>query len=107
MPDECVTVAVERVAEAAPLPEFEHPESAAYVFGPENGSLEETILERCAHVVAIPGHECSNLAAVVNVVLYDRIAKRWGRVRDAFPPSDGLLRGVRGGYEARLDRDKD
>ena len=60
LPDECVVVAVERVAEATPLPEFEHPESAAYLFGPENGSLDESILERCTHVVCIPGHECLN-----------------------------------------------
>ena len=63
LPDECVPVAVERVAEATPLPEFEHPERAMYVFGPENGSLDETMIERCAHIVSIPGHECSNLAA--------------------------------------------
>ena len=107
LPEECVPVAVERVSDATPLPEFEHPESAAYVFGPENGSLDESILECCTHVVCIPGHECSNLAAAVNVVLYDRISKRWLEVRDAFPPTDGVLRGVRGGYEARLDREDD
>ena len=37
LPKECVPIAVERVVEATPLPEFEHPESAAYLFGPENG----------------------------------------------------------------------
>ena len=52
-------------------------------------------------------HECSNLAAAVNMVLYDRIAKRWVHVDDAFPPTDGILRGVRGDYEARLDREDD
>ena len=103
--DECIPVAVKRVAEATSLPEFEHPERAMYLFGPENGSLDESMLERCAHVVSIPGRECSNLAAAVNVVLYDRVAKRWAHMRDAFPPTDGLLRGVRGGYEARLDID--
>ena len=76
-----------------------------YVFGPENGSLDEEILQRCTHVVSIPGRQCSNLAAAVNVVLYDRVAKRRGRVRDAYPPTDGRLRGVRGGYEAGLDKD--
>ena len=50
---------------------------------------------------------CSNLAAAVNVVLYDRIAKRWVQAHDAFPATDGILRGVRGGYEARLDREDD
>ena len=107
LPEGCVPVAIERVSDATPLPEFEHPESAAYVFGPENGSLDEAILGRCTHVVSIPGHECSNLAAAVNVVLYDRMAKRWGQVRDVFPPTDGLLRGARGGYDARIDRDDD
>ena len=63
LPKECVPIAVERVVEATPLPEFEHPESAAYLFGPENGSLDDTILARCTHVVFLPGHECSNLAA--------------------------------------------
>ena len=100
-------IAVERVVEATPLPEFEHPERAMYLFGPENGSLDEAILERCTEVVSIPGHVCSNLAAAVNVGLCDRTAKQWGQVREAFPPTDGLLRGVRGGYEARPDRDDD
>ena len=31
-----------------------------YLFGPENGSLDESMLERCTHVVSIPGHEYSN-----------------------------------------------
>ena len=34
LPDECVAVAVERVAEATPLPVFEHPERVMYLFGP-------------------------------------------------------------------------
>jgi len=29
------------------------------------------------------------------------------QVRDAFPATDGVLRGVRGGYEARFDREHD
>ena len=105
LPERCVPVAVERVAEATPLPEFEHPHSAAYVFGPENGALDEALLARCPHVVSIPGHECSNLAAAVNVVLYARIATRWDAMREVFPATDGRLRGVPGGYEARLDRE--
>ena len=77
-------------------PEFEHPESAAYVFGPENGALDEAMLARCPHVVSIPGHECSNLAAAVNVVLYARTATRWDAMRDVFAPADGRLRGRAG-----------
>ena len=54
VPDECAPIAVERVAEATPLPEFEHPERAMYVFGPENGSLDETILERACTSCPFP-----------------------------------------------------
>ena len=36
------------------------------MFGAENGSGDETILERRTHVVSIPGHECSNLAVPVS-----------------------------------------
>ena len=57
LPEKYLPVAVERVSDATPLPEFEHPESAAYVFGPENGSLDESILECCTHVVSIPGRQ--------------------------------------------------
>lgn len=106
VPNECTLVAVERVEEGTPLPEFVHPERAMYVFGPENGALDEATLDRCQHVVCIPGRACSNLAAAVNVVLYDRVAKRWAEVRYAFPRQDGDLRGVKGGYDARLDRDE-
>ena len=95
---------LDALPEATPLPEFEHPHSAAYVFGPENGALDEALLARCPHVVSIPGHECSNLAAAVNVVLYARTAARWEAMPEVFPPTDGRLRGVPGGYEARLER---
>lgn len=33
LPEECVPVAIERVSDAPLLPEFEHSESAAYIFG--------------------------------------------------------------------------
>lgn len=68
-------VAVELVDGAKPLPFFEHPSNAVYIFGPEDGSLKKDILSLCDHVVYIPTIGCMNLAATVNVVLYDRAAK--------------------------------
>jgi tRNA(Leu) C34 or U34 (ribose-2'-O)-methylase TrmL len=69
-------VAVELVEGAQPLMDFEHPEQAYYLFGPEDSSLTQTILDRCDAVVYVPTIGCMNLAATVNVVLYDRLAKR-------------------------------
>ena len=68
-------VAVELVEGATPLPNFIHPENCLYIFGPEDGSIEQGIVDQCEHVVYIPTIGCMNLAATVNVLLYDRLAK--------------------------------
>jgi len=68
-------VCFELVEGATPLAEFEHPEQAIYVFGPEDGSLSQTIIDRADHIVYVPTVGCMNLAASVNVVLYDRQSK--------------------------------
>ncbi|WP_028116297.1 RNA methyltransferase [Ferrimonas senticii] len=68
-------VAVELVEGAQPLPEFVHPEQAIYLFGPEDGSLPQPLVSAADAVVYIPTAACLNLAATVNVLLYDRLAK--------------------------------
>ena len=68
-------VCIELVEGAIPLPEFNHPENAFYVFGPEDGSVEQALVDIADAVVYIPTIGCMNLAATVNVVLYDRLAK--------------------------------
>ena len=73
-----VPVAVDLVPDAVPLPAFKHPERAYYVFGPEDGTLGGATLARCAHRVMVPTRHSMNLASCVNVVLYDRLAKRGG-----------------------------
>jgi len=74
-PHGCAAVGVEMTADALDLVSFAHPERACYIFGPENGSLSEETLARCEHVVKIPTNLSLNLAATVNVILYDRMAK--------------------------------
>lgn len=68
-------VGVELVEGATPLPDFVHPDNAFYLFGPEDGSLEPSLVSICDHVVYIPTFNSLNLAATANVVLYDRLAK--------------------------------
>jgi tRNA(Leu) C34 or U34 (ribose-2'-O)-methylase TrmL len=68
-------VCVEFALGATSLPEFIHPPQALYLFGPEDGSLSQEILDQADAVVYIPTVGCMNLAATVNVVLYDRLAK--------------------------------
>jgi tRNA(Leu) C34 or U34 (ribose-2'-O)-methylase TrmL len=69
-------VAVELLPAAESLVGFEHPNDALYVFGPEDGGLPKTVRLRCHRFVFIPTHHCLNLAAAVNVILYDRRLKR-------------------------------
>ena len=52
-----------------------HPEQAIYIFGPEDGSIPQALIDSADHVVYIPTIGCMNLAATVNVLLYDRLAK--------------------------------
>jgi len=68
-------VCVEFAEGATPLPEFQHPNYAFYVFGPEDGTLNQEIIDRADAVVYVPTVNSMNLAASVNVVLYDRLAK--------------------------------
>ena len=83
IPFDCVPVAVEISDGAVSLPEFVHPARAFYIFGPEDGSVPAHVIERCKHVVAVPTAYCLNLAATVNVLLYDRAAKARLAVRAA------------------------
>ncbi|NAZ52502.1 TrmH family RNA methyltransferase [Vibrio toranzoniae] len=68
-------VCVELAEGATPLPRFKHPENAIYIFGPEDGSISQEVADRADHVVYVPTVGCMNLAATVNVLLYDRLAK--------------------------------
>lgn len=75
IPYACVPVAVDLVPNAQNLVHYEHPKNAFYIFGPEDSTLGKRILDFCRDVVYIPTNDCMNLAATVNVVLYDRVAK--------------------------------
>jgi tRNA(Leu) C34 or U34 (ribose-2'-O)-methylase TrmL len=74
-----VPVAIEFIKTARPLTGYVHPESAFYIFGPEDGSISKRVLDQCRDVVYVPTSHCMNLAATVNVVLYDRLMKRGGK----------------------------
>jgi len=77
VPFDCVPVAVELIDGAIPLPKYRHPERAFYVFGAEDATLGKRVLSWCRDIVYIPTNGCMNLAATVNVILYDRMMKRY------------------------------
>lgn len=74
-PYDCSLVVVERYKDAVSLVSFKHPHRSLYVFGPEDGSVGHELIEVAQHIVVVPSLFSLNLAATVNVVLYDRMAK--------------------------------
>ncbi len=76
VPFDCVPVAVDLIEGATPIEQYKHPERAFYIFGPEDGTLGKAITGWCRDTIVIPSLYCLNLAAAVNVVLYDRAAKQ-------------------------------
>jgi tRNA(Leu) C34 or U34 (ribose-2'-O)-methylase TrmL len=76
IPHNYVPVAVDLIEGAQSLPEYTHPKNAFYIFGAEDNTLGKDITSWCRDIVYVPTKFCMNLAATVNVILYDRMAKR-------------------------------
>ncbi len=72
LPNGCKLVGVELLDDAIDLPSFRHPLRAAYVLGPEMGSLSAPLLARCHYTVKIPTRFCVNVAMAGAIVMYDR-----------------------------------
>jgi tRNA G18 (ribose-2'-O)-methylase SpoU len=72
LPRGCALVGIELTENAIDLPSFRHPLAAAYVLGPERGSLSPALQARCDHVVRIPTKFCVNVGTAGAIVMYDR-----------------------------------
>ena len=75
LPESTRIICVDLVEGATPLPLFQHPEQALYIFGPEDGTIAQDVIDQADDVVYVPTVGCMNLAASVNVLLYDRLSK--------------------------------
>lgn len=73
LPHKCLLVGIELMDEATDLPSFYHPINAAYVLGPERGSLSSDMVSKCDFVVRIPTRFSINLGVAGAIVLYDRM----------------------------------
>ena len=103
VPGNCELVGIELTDDAVDLPAFHHPNCAAYVLGPEKGSLSPAILECCDHVVKIPTAFCVNVAVAGAIVMYDRM-RMVGKFSRPVTPHGGaedLKRHVHGGRFVR------
>jgi hypothetical protein len=85
IPEYSKIVAVELTDDAVPLPEFEHPKVATYIFGPEDGKVSDFVLEEADSKIYIPSNYSLNLYSAVTAVAYDRVAKLNGVKLDGCP----------------------
>jgi len=76
LPRGCQIVGIELVEDSIEMPSFRHPDRAAYILGPERGSLSPEMLARCDHVVKIPISFCVNVGIAGAIALYDRMISR-------------------------------
>lgn len=73
LPVGCALVGIELTPDAIDLPSFRHPRAAAYILGPERGSLSPEATALCEFVVKIPTKFCVNVALAGGLVMYDRV----------------------------------
>jgi tRNA G18 (ribose-2'-O)-methylase SpoU len=107
LPRGCALVGVELTDDAVILPSFHHPSAAAYIFGPERGSLSEAVRGRCDHMVKIPTKFCINVGVAGAIVMYDRLIGRGGFARRPLNPraeSEAARPHVRGPQRIRNAR---
>ncbi|WP_068084137.1 RNA methyltransferase [Polycladidibacter stylochi] len=105
-PSQCQLVGVELTDDAVDLPSFRHPLQAAYILGPERGSLSPEMQQRCDFTVKIPTKFCLNVGIAAALVLYDRtitLGKFAERPVAAGGPTDPLVAHVHGKPISRRD----
>jgi tRNA G18 (ribose-2'-O)-methylase SpoU len=107
LPNGCVLVGVELLDNAIELPSFSHPPRAAYVFGPERGSLSPALVERCSLMVRIPTRFSVNVGVAGAIVMYDRLMMRGrfaARPQHAGGPVEALEPHIHGAQKIRRRR---
>lgn len=62
-------ICVEVLSQPQDLMDFEHPEEAVYVFGPEDGSVPDYARHLCSDRIMAPSDGCMNLATAIGVTL--------------------------------------
>ena len=81
LPQGCTLVGVELTPDSIELPSFRHPTRAAYVLGPEMGSLSPALMERFEMTIKITMKFCVNVGVAGAIVMYDRLISN-GRFPD-------------------------
>lgn len=74
-PHNAPLVGVELDPHAKRIENYVHPHSAIYLLGAEDNGLSKHALQRCHHLVQLPGEHSLNVAVAGSIVLFDRLMK--------------------------------
>lgn len=75
LPHSTQLVGVEMHENSTPIRNFAHPIRAAYLLGAEDNGLPEKIVERCHHLVSLPGEQSLNVSVSGSITIFDRLMK--------------------------------
>lgn len=75
MPYDCQLIGVELDENSSYIADFKHPERCIYLLGSEDNGLTNEAIERCLHLIQLPGRSSMNVAVAGSIVMYDRVCK--------------------------------
>lgn len=76
MPYNCQLIGVELDKRAVTINQFNHPQRCVYLLGAEDNGLTSEALDKCHHIVQLPGEFCMNVSVTGSIIMYDRISKQ-------------------------------
>ncbi len=95
LPSDCTLVGIELTEDSIEMPSFRHPRRAAYVLGPEMGSLSPELVAKCHHVVKIPMKFCVNVGVAAAITMYDRMISMGRFAERPVSPGGPLIEDIR------------
>jgi tRNA(Leu) C34 or U34 (ribose-2'-O)-methylase TrmL len=102
LPSGTIPICVELLEHSEPLTTFVHPENAAYIFGPEDGGVNQIYRRLCHRFVHLPTHHCLNLSQAVNLVLGHRRMSRQLAGLEEITSLESMLHEQRGRAEIEV-----
>lgn len=75
LPHSTQLVGAEMCENSTPIRNFVHPYRAAYLLGAEDSGLPEHVIDKCHHLVKLPGDMSLNVAVTGSILIFDRINK--------------------------------
>lgn len=75
LPYGCMLAGIELHNNSTDIKEFNHPQRCVYLLGAEDSGLTTEAIEKCHHIIQLPGRYSMNVSVAGSIVMYDRVLK--------------------------------